>query len=146
MAICVSSKLRLTAIAFSALLSLPAQAQGPPSVATFRRDPHELVYRAVQNELADMEGRPDFWRYRLRKETNSGTQVKDLVETKDGIVARTVSLNDQPLTPEQRAQDDDKLAKLASDPEEQRKKQREQMDEVSRVKKMIQALPDALLY
>jgi len=109
-------------------------------------DASALVRRAVQKETSAVETDTDYWRYRLRKETASGSQVKDMVETKNGIVARLIAVNDQPLTVEQRTLDDQRLAKLIADPEEQRKKQREQVDEANRVLSLIRALPDALLY
>ncbi len=127
------------------LTSLAAFAQGGQAPQS-RQTANELVRRAVNKEVADMENPKDFWRYHLRKESASGSQTRDMVETKQGIVARTIAVNDQPLTPEQRAGDDARLAQLIADPQEQRKKQKEQNDETNRVLGLVRALPDALLY
>lgn len=107
---------------------------------------NELVRRAVQKEVSAVQSEADFWRYRLRKESVSGTQTREMVETKQGIVARTVAVNNRPLTPEERTGDDQRLQRLLADPEEQRKKQREQADEANRMLTLIRALPDALLF
>ena len=141
--------LKLTLLWLALLTLLPSfvEAQANQAAdANMPSDSNGLVRRAVRNELADMQSNKDFWRYRLRKETVSGVQEKDMIETRGGIVARTVSLNDKPLTPEQRAQDDDRLAKLVADPEEQRKKQREQAADTDRVSRLIGALPNAFIY
>jgi hypothetical protein len=125
------------------LTTLGAQSgQAPQS----RQAADDLVRRTVNKEVADMQNPTDLWRYHLRKESASGSQTRDMVETKQGIVARTIAVNDQPLTPEQRAGDDARLAQLITDPQEQRKKQKEQNDETNRVLGLVRALPDALLY
>ena len=145
--ICGRYLLRLLGIALL-VFALVSISPLPKTVAADKTasDAHGLVRRAVQNEVSAVQSDSEFWRYRLRKETASGTQVKEMVETKNGIVARLVAVNDRPITTEQRAQDDQRLAKLIADPEEQRKKHREQADEANRVLSLIRALPDALLY
>ncbi len=135
--------MRLGICAALQMLSFALVAQAPSSV---RENPLDLVTRAVKKEVAAVATDEDFWRYRLRKETVSGTQLREMIETKQGIVGRTLALNDRPLTTEERAQDDQRLAHLLADPEEQRKKQREQHDEEERVLRLIRALPNALLY
>src|SRR5712671_4360568 len=117
------------AIVLTTFAAFAQAGQGPQS----RQAANELVRRTVNKEVADMENPTDFWRYHLRKESASGSQIRDMVETKQGIVARTIAVNDQPLTPEQRAGDDARLAQLIADPQEQRKKQKEQNDETNRV-------------
>ena len=134
----------MKALAFMALAGSFASAQ---SIGAHPNVPaNELVKRAVQKEMSAVQNESDFWRYRLRKENASGTQIRDMVETKQGIVARTISINNRPLTSEERAQDDQRLARLVADVEEQHKKQREQAEEANRVLRLIRALPDALLY
>ena len=128
------------------LLSLASSFASAQSIARPNVPANELVKRAVQKEVSAVENDSDFWRYHLRKETASGSQIRDMVETKQGIVARTISINDQPLTSEQRAHDDQRLANLVANPEEQHKKQREQAEEANRVLALIRALPDALLF
>jgi hypothetical protein len=127
------------------LSTLVAAAQSAPAPQS-REAADALVRRTVNKELADMQNPTDFWRYHLRKESASGSQTRDMVETKQGIVARTIAVNDQPLTPEQRAGDDARLAQLIASPDEQRKKQKEQNDDANRVIGLLRALPDALLY
>jgi hypothetical protein len=106
---------------------------------------NDLVAEVVQKELKAADSAARFM-YRLRRETPAGSQTKELVETKDGIVARLIAVNDKPLTPEQRAQDDRRLEYLLSHPQEQQRKKREQQQDADRVARMFKALPDAFLY
>jgi hypothetical protein len=110
------------------------------------QDPLQLVKDAVANEVKATEQQTDFWMYRLNKENKSGTQVKEMVETKDGIVARLISVNGRPLTAEERAADDQRLTALANNPEEQKRKLQDQKTEEQRFLSLLRALPDALLY
>jgi hypothetical protein len=109
-------------------------------------DPRALVQMTVENELKAAKDISSLYRYVLRKETKSGISVREMVETKDGIVAKTLTWNDRQLTPEERAKEDAKLAKLGSSAEEQRKKFAEQRQDASQAMKMLEALPYALLY
>ncbi len=109
-------------------------------------DPAQLVKAAVANEIQATEHPADSYMYRLTKESKSGTQVKDMVETKDGIVARLISLNGRALTDAERSADDQRLENLIRDPEEQRRKLADQQKEQARFLSLVRALPDALLY
>lgn len=109
-------------------------------------DPVQLVKAAVANEVQATEHPADSFMYRLTKESKSGTQVKDMVETKDGIVARLISLNGRALTDAERSADDRRLENLIRDPEEQRRKLADQQKEQDRFLSMVRVLPDALLY
>jgi hypothetical protein len=131
---------------FSAALVLGMVSWCGITVAAQVQDPRQLVKDAVSNELKSNEQQTDFWMYRLNKENKSGAQVKDMVETKSGIVARLISVNGRPLTPQERAADDERLTALANSPEEQRSKLEDQKKEQEKVMSMVRALPDALLY
>lgn len=119
------------------LPSLPAWAQNNPA--------NDLVRRAIANEDRATSGGPRYM-YRLRTEKPERTVVKDLIETNEGVIARLVSVNDKPPTPEQRAADDKKLAKILNDPEEQKQRREEQKKDEERSRQMVKALPDAFLY
>jgi hypothetical protein len=110
------------------------------------QNPRELVKNAVSNEVRSTEQQSDFWMYRLNKENKSGAQVKDMAETKNGVVARLISVNGRALTPEERAADNERLTALANNPEEQHKKLEDQKKEQEKILAMVRALPDALLY
>jgi hypothetical protein len=109
-------------------------------------DAAAVVRAAVENELRDAQDRTALFRYTLNKQTTSGTSIREMVETKDGIVARTVLWNGRELTPEEREKEDRRLKRLIESPEEQRKKFKEQREDQTRVLRIVKALPSALLY
>jgi hypothetical protein len=125
-----------------ACASACAVAQTPVPIA----DPQALVRETVQNELRGNEHDSSFMRYKLHKENTSSVSDRDMVETKEGLIARTLTWNGRELTAQENAKEDEKLRKLATDPQEKAKKLRQQQDDEQRVLRMLRALPDACLY
>src|SRR5437763_12950268 len=91
-------------------LSLPLSAQDGAA--------NDLVRRAIANEDRATSGGP-LYRYQLQSAKPERTVVKELVETDKGMVARLVSVNGKPRTPEQCAADEKKLDKILHEPDEQ---------------------------
>jgi hypothetical protein len=114
-------------------------AQDPPG------DPVALVRSASWNELhASNSGRP--FRFRLRKQDENGSTTKDIIETKDGDIARLIAVNDQPLTPEKAKAERARLDNLLAHPELQARRHKREQEDSSRSNEMIRLLPDAFLY
>ena len=107
--------------------------------------PKQLVREVMQNELKATDVNERF-QYRGRRQTPKGSQTKDYVETVDGIVARLIAINDAPLTAEQLKKEDERLKKLLTDPSMQQKRRKQQQEEEDRVKRMLNAMPDAFNY
>ena len=128
----------MLALAPAWLLSAPTQ---PPAPI----DPTALVRRATQHRVdASRNHRP--LRYLLRKTDGLHDTTKDILETRDGDVARLVALNGQPLSAQAGQAELDRLHTLAAHPEiQEHRRQREQKD-ADRVNRLMQLLPDAFLY
>ena len=105
----------------------------------------ELVKRAVDNELASSNSKLRYT-YRVRKQTPNGSSVKQVAETNDGQVSYLIMMNDQPLADEQRRIEDEKSQKILNNPDEQRKRLKEQKDDERRANTLVKALPDAFIY
>lgn len=121
-------------------------AQQAPSPALPQISAQELVRRAISNEETASHEKVHLL-FRLRTETaKSGVLTKQLVETNDGVVARLIAINDKPPSPEERKRDDERLQKLASDPQARAAKQKQQKEDEERTDRMVKALPDAFLY
>src|SRR3954469_24460918 len=142
------------------LLALPACAQkvaAKPAQKPAQKSPTEitaqapqgtandLVRRAIQNEDRASSSGPRYT-YRLRSEKPERTVVKQMIETNEGVVARLISVNDKPPTPEQREADEKKLNKILNDPDEQSQRRKEQKEDEERTRVMVKALPDAFIY
>jgi hypothetical protein len=108
-------------------------------------DPTALVRRATQHRLeASRNHRP--LRYLLHKTDGLHDTTKDILETRDGDVARLVAVNGQPLSAQAGQAELDRLNTLAGHPEiQEHRRQREQKD-ADRVNRLMQLLPDAFLY
>src|SRR5579862_2218036 len=91
-------------------------------------DPVAIVRRASQNELHSSNGNHPF-RYKLHKIDDEKITTKEIVETKDGDVARLIAVHDEPLTPEAAQAELDRLNTLMDHPEiQEHRHKREQED------------------
>src|SRR5450432_34858 len=61
---------------------------------------------AFQHQLEANNSDHTHWRYHIHREDEKGAQDRDVIETKEGEIARTLFINGQPLTAEQRADDE----------------------------------------
>lgn len=105
-----------------------------------------LVQQVVYNEVTGTKNDHLRFTYRTRKFTPKGSTTKQIIETNQGSIARLIAVNDQPLTPEQRKQDEERIQKLVNDPDERQRKYREQQDDAKKAEDMLRVLPDAFLY
>ena len=106
----------------------------------------QLVRVTVANEVAagDVNGMKHM--FRDRKKTAQGSQTRIYVETRDGMAGMTVAYNDKPLDPQQMENEKGRLAGLAGNPEQLKRKQREQKEDADRSLRIVKALPDAFVF
>lgn len=111
-------------------------------------DPVALVRAASWNELhssnSGLGGQP--FRFRLRKQDENGSTTKDIVETKDGDIARLIAVDDKPLTPDRAKAERARLDNLLAHPELQAHRHKKEQEDSGRSNEMIRLLPDAFLY
>jgi hypothetical protein len=115
-------------------------AQQPEAAA-----PVELVRQTVQNEVKPDNDRVKFM-FLERKETPRGSQTKLLVETRDAMAGMVIAINDRPLNPEQRQAEIARVERFIKNPEELKKKIRDEKEDADRTTRIMKALPDAFLY
>jgi hypothetical protein len=106
--------------------------------------PRVLVKTIVTNELNAHD--TESFMYRDWRQTPEGSKTKEMIETRDGVVARLIAVNNQPLTPQQKNAENERLQNLLSHPELQQKKKKEQEEDEARVKRMFKELPAAFIY
>lgn len=105
-----------------------------------------LVAQALEAELKAAQDTDHPMEYRLRKSTPRLTSTKEIIETRDGSVARLVMVNDAVPSPMEREKDDARLEALLADPSRQRKRQQSEQNDTGRALKALRALPKAFLY
>jgi hypothetical protein len=115
-------------------------AEGAPAVTA-----NELIRRTVQNEIRNNDQGPKYM-CRQRKETQTGSQIKLLVETRDAMVGMVVANNDQPLSQDQRRAEYGRLEHFLQQPSELEKKRNQEKENAARISLILKALPDAFVY
>jgi hypothetical protein len=85
-------------------------------------------------------------RFLLRKTSPRLTTTKDIVETRDGAVARLLSVNDTPLSPADEQKEQARLDALASNPSLQSHRKQGEDSDTRIVLKLLRMLPNAFLY
>src|SRR6266568_6190475 len=105
-----------------------------------------LVKRALAAELRAIQDKRHPLRYRLRKSTPHFTASKEVLETRDGAVARLIAVNDKLLSQEDEQKERARLDLLLIDPSRQRHRKMAEDDDSGRANKVLRALPSAFLY
>jgi len=74
------------------------------------------------------------------------SQTKLMVETRDATAGLLVMQNGHPLTPQQRREEEARLAAYIRSPQELRRKKKQEKEDSEHTEKILSALPDAFLY
>lgn len=132
----------------SASLALAlAQAQTPATaLPPLPEDATQYVRDMIHHQLEAEAADHTHWRYRIHREDEKGTQDRDVIETKEGQIARTLFINGQPLTEEQRAADEARMKKLVEDASERAKRDKRAKDDEDKLTQMVKAIPDAFIF
>jgi hypothetical protein len=116
-----------------------AQTQSPDVAAT------ELVRQTVAHELAATDTGGQYM-YRVREETPQSSETRLMVETHNLQIDRLILKNGQPLPSAQRQREEERLRSLLTNRGALLKLQTEQQSDEARVHRVMEVLPDALLY
>ncbi len=107
---------------------------------------NELARKVLMNELkAEAEDR-SHWMLRLETESTSGTQVDEVVETRQGDLKRRLTVNGRPLTAKQEHDEEKRIKKLTQSSAALRASQRAESEDTARSQRMLRMLPDALIF
>jgi hypothetical protein len=130
-----------------------AQPPGAPAVSgqtapapLSSEEAQAMIKRVLQTELNAATDTSHPMQYRLRKMSPRVATTKMIVETKDGDVAHLIAINDNPLSDQDRQNEETRLQGLLSDPSQQRHRMEREQSDSQRARKIIRALPDAFLY
>ncbi len=126
-------------------LALRAQTTAD-SLPPLPKDANQLVKDAIKHQVEADAADHTHWRYHIHREDEKGSQDRDVIETKDGQLARTLLINGQPLTPEQRSADEARMKKLVDDPSERAKRDKRAKDDEEKAVQMFKAIPDAFIF
>jgi hypothetical protein len=105
-----------------------------------------LVARTLATEIRTAQDPNHPMRFLLRKTSPNLTSTKEIVETRDGAVARLLAINDTPLSQADEQREQERLDALAGNPSLQRHRKQGEDSDMGIVLKLLRMLPDAFLY
>jgi len=100
----------------------------------------------IESELTAENTDHSHWTYRLHKEDERLTQDRQVIETIDGNLAKTLLINGQPLTQDQRSKDEERMKSLVDSPEERAKRKHRESQDEEKARQLLKAIPDAFLF
>ncbi|MGZ4866251.1 MAG: hypothetical protein ACXV7C_03440 [Candidatus Angelobacter sp.] len=131
----------------SATLALALQAQtATEALPPLPKDANQYVKDTIKHQMEADAADHTHWRYRIHREDEKGSQDRDVIDTKDGQIARTLLINGQPLTAEQRAADEARMRKLVDDASERAKREKRAKEDEDKGVQMLKAIPDAFIF
>jgi len=107
---------------------------------------NEFARQIIDNELQAEKNDHSHWMLRLETRKSGKTEVREVVETKDGDLDWLVSVNGKPLPEDQRRERERGLQHLISNPAELKRSQQEQDEDQARSQRLLTILPDALVF
>jgi hypothetical protein len=123
-----------------------AEPQSPPLTG---EQAQGLVQRALATEsraAQDLSHASHPMRYQLHKVSPRLTSLKEIVETRDGDVARLMTINDQPLSAIDEGNEQARLQALMDNPGLQQHRKQSEDSDTARAMKVLRVLPNAFLY
>src|SRR5215467_15999516 len=127
----------------SAQNQAPAPARSQTAPTPLPQDANQYVRQAIQIELAAQQNDHTVWRYHLHREDKKYNYDRDVIETKDGTMSRTLLWMGQPLTPDGRQKDEGRMQELLNDPSALAKHVKREHDDDEKAHKMLAAAPEA---
>lgn len=130
------------------LLTAVAVAQNPlPAPPTpLPQSPNEYVRQMIEHELTELSHDHTHWRYHLHREDEKNNYDRDVIETSEGSLARTLLMWGKPLTTDQRQKDEERMRKLVSDPDERAQRAKREKEDDDKVEKMLRSIPQAFIF
>jgi hypothetical protein len=123
-----------------------AQSPVPASPPAVPQNANEYVRQMIEHELAALNHDHTHWRYHLHREDEKNNYDRDVIETPEGSLARTLLMWGKPLTAEQRQKDEERMRKLVSDPEERAQRAKREKEDDEKVEKMLRAVSQAFIF
>ena len=136
-----SARFPLLLLGIALLGTQAARAQTPSPVT----DPTALVRHAVALRLAEDASHSSF-RFVFHKQDARRIFTQEIMESRQGDVARLVAVNGKPLTTAANQLEINRLHTLAANPALQQHRFHSEQADQARIDKLLRMLPDAFLY
>jgi hypothetical protein len=134
----MTTPLALAALLFACICS--------SQTANERPSANEFVRQIIDNELQAERNDHSHWMLRLETQESGKSEVREVVETKDGDLDRLISVNGKPLAEDQQRERERGLQRLVGNPAGLAKLQGERNQDVARSQRLLKLLPDAFVF
>jgi hypothetical protein len=108
--------------------------------------PRSWVTAVVANELIALHHRNSFLRYRMHVIDAKGDQIRDVIESKDGAVARLILKDGKPLTEDQDKAERQRLDAMIASPSDYQKHIKSDNEGKKLADQLMRLMPDAMIY
>lgn len=138
--------MRLRALAMMMVLWL-ATSSGSPGLAlapAAQPTANEVLQSVIQHELKAQAADHSHWEYRSLSSEKGGSE-KEVIQTKDGEIERTMSVKAHAPTPAEQDKDKKRIEKLLEDRALQRKRQRDASEDGRKSEHLLKVLPQAVI-
>ncbi|HUZ95724.1 MAG TPA: hypothetical protein VMU57_12515, partial [Edaphobacter sp.] len=108
--------------------------------------PRSWVVAASANELIALHHPNSYLRYRMHVIDSKGDQVRDVIESKDGSVARLILKDGRPLTEDEDKAERQRLNDMIASPSDYFKHVKNDGEGRKLADQMIRLMPDAMIY
>jgi hypothetical protein len=100
----------------------------------------------VANELVALHHRNSFLRYRMHVLDAKGDQIRDVIESKDGTVARLILKEGRPLTADEDKAERNRLTDMVASPSAYAKHVKNEGEGRKLADQLMRLMPDAMIY
>jgi hypothetical protein len=104
------------------------------------------IVSAVNTELNALRHKGSYLRYHMHVVDAKGDQLRDVIESKDGSVARLIMRSGRPLTAEEDQAERDRLQAMLDSPASFARHMKNDAQEKKTAEELIKLMPDAMLY
>lgn len=132
----------LSLLLLSSIFVHTAQALQAPT----DRPPKEWASAAATNEIAMLQRSDHYLRYRMHLVDQKGDQTRDVIESKDGTVARLILRDGRPLTAEEDAAERERLNDMITSPERYARHVKNDTAGRKTAADLIRQMPDAMIF
>ena len=129
-----------------AVILLGSNALSQSDSVRFEISAADLARKVVTNELKIQNEQQGHWMYRLEKEASGRKQVQEILETSNGPLSQLLSIDGHPLDAEQQRIENQRMQRLVSHPDEQRKLQQASNKKAEQGARLFRILPDVFVF
>lgn len=123
-----------------------AAASDKPAPSLLDVPPRTWVIDTVSRELEALHHKGSYLRYRMHLVDAKGDRVRDVIESRDGAVARLLFSNGKPLTEEQDRNERQRLNDMLANPDAFAKHIRNDDSGKKIADSLMRLMPDAMIY